>query len=129
MCSGSRCQGVLATFRRRWPVRREAGEALDDAAVLLLCRQALEWPREDGRSSYQVALTVCEHCRRGIQQGRGELVGVPREIVEMAACDAQDVGHIERRGGRTCDTSRHAGGSASGDASGRRAMSGAGVPA
>jgi hypothetical protein len=89
---------VLATFREAMAkVRREAGEALDDdAAVLLLCRQALGGSREDGRSSYQVALTVCEHCRRGTQQGRGELVEVPREIVEMAACDAQDVGHVER---------------------------------
>jgi hypothetical protein len=89
---------VLATFREAMAtVRREAGEALDDdAAVLLLCRQALGGPRDDGRSSYQVALTVCEQCRRGMQQGRGELVEVPRQIVEMAACDAQDVGHVDR---------------------------------
>jgi hypothetical protein len=89
---------VLATFREAMAkVRREAGETVDDdAAVLLLCRQALGGPRDDGRSSYQVALTVCQHCRRGMQQGRGELVEVPREIVEMSVCDAQDVGHIER---------------------------------
>jgi hypothetical protein len=89
---------VLATFREAMDkVRRQAGEALDDdAAVLLLCRQVLGGPRDDGRSSYQVALTVCEHCRRGMQQGRGELVDVPQEIVAMAACDAQDVGHVER---------------------------------
>jgi hypothetical protein len=89
---------VLATFRDAMAkVRKEAGEALDDdAAVLLLCRQVLEGPRDDGRASYQVALTVCEHCKRGMQQGRGELVEVPAEIVEMAACDGQDVGHVER---------------------------------
>jgi hypothetical protein len=89
---------VLATFRDAMAkVRKEAGEALDDdAAVLLLCRQVLAGPRDEGRASYQVALTVCEHCRRGMQQGRGELVEVPEEIVEMAACDGQDVGHAER---------------------------------
>jgi hypothetical protein len=89
---------VLATFREAMAtVRRESGEMLDDdAAMLLLCRQSLGGPRDDGRSSYQMALTVCEHCRRGMQQGRGELVEVSREIVEMAACDAQDVGHVER---------------------------------
>jgi len=87
---------ALATFREAMArMRREAGEALDDdAAVLLLCRQALEGPRDDGRSSYQVALTVCEHCRRGMQQGRGELVEVSAEIVEMAECDGQNVGHV-----------------------------------
>jgi len=87
---------ALATFREAMAkMRREAGEALDDdAAVLLLCRRALEGPRDDGRSSYQVALTVCEHCRRGMQQGRGELVEVSAEIVEMAECDGQNVGHV-----------------------------------
>jgi hypothetical protein len=78
-------------------VRKDAGEALDeDAAVLLLCRQVLEGPRDNGRASYQVALTVCEHCKRGMQQGRGELVELPEEVVEMAACDGQDVGHLGR---------------------------------
>jgi hypothetical protein len=87
---------AFATFREAMAkVRREAGEALDDdAAVLLLCRQALEGPRDDGRASYQVALTVCEHCRRGVQQGRGELVEVSPEIIEMAECDGQNVGHV-----------------------------------
>jgi hypothetical protein len=86
-----------ATFREAMAmVRREAGEALDeDAAILLLCRQVLEGPRDAGRSSYQVALTVCERCRHGMQQGRGELVAVGPEIVEMAECDGQHIGHIE----------------------------------
>src|SRR4029453_9037270 len=91
---------VLATFREAMAkMRREAGEALDDdAAVLLLWRAALEGPRDDGRSSYQVALTVCEHCRRGVQQGRGELVEVSAEIIEMAECDGQNVGHVWETG-------------------------------
>jgi len=56
-------------------------------ALSPLCRQVLEGPRDVGRSSYQTALTACEHCRRGRQQGRGELVEVAPEIVAMAACD------------------------------------------
>jgi len=101
---------ALATFREAMAkMRREAGEALDDdAAVLLLCRQALEGPRDDGRSSYQVALTVCEHCRRGMQQGRGELVEVSSDIVEMAERDGQNVGHVgETRHAHVGET-RHA---------------------
>jgi hypothetical protein len=31
-----------------------------------------------------------------MQQGRSELVEIPVEVVEMAACDGQDVGHVER---------------------------------
>jgi 5-methylcytosine-specific restriction endonuclease McrA len=88
---------VLATFREAMAkVRRDAGEALDDdAAVLLLCRQVLDGPRDEGRSSYQVAITVCERCRHGTQQGRGELVAVASEVVEMAECDGQHLGHVE----------------------------------
>jgi hypothetical protein len=100
---------ALATFREAMAkMRREAGEALDDdAAVLLLCRQALEGPRDNGRSSYQVALTVCEHCRRGVQQGRGELVEVSAEIIEMAECDGQHVGHVgEARHAHVGETGR-----------------------
>ena len=51
---------VFATFREAMAkIRRDAGEALDDdAAILLLCRQALEGPKDPGRSSYQIALTI-----------------------------------------------------------------------
>jgi hypothetical protein len=88
---------VLATFREAMAkVRRDAGEALDeDAALLLLSRQVLEGPRDAGRASYQVALTVCERCRHGMQQGRGELIPVAPEIIEMAGCDGRHIGHIE----------------------------------
>src|SRR3954471_5637385 len=79
---------VLASFREAMAKsRREAGEALDDdAAILLLSRIVLEGTRDEGRSSFQMALTVCERCRRAEQQGRGELVQVSQEVVEMAEC-------------------------------------------
>jgi hypothetical protein len=88
---------VLASFREAMAkIRREAGEALDDdAAILLLSRIVLEGTRDEGRSSYQMALTVCERCRLAEQQGRGELVQVSREVVEMAECDGQHIGRIE----------------------------------
>jgi hypothetical protein len=88
---------ALASFREAMAkIRREAGEALDDdAALLLLSRIVLEGTRDEGRSSYQMALTLCERCRQGQQQGRGELVQVSREVVEMAECDGQHIGRIE----------------------------------
>jgi hypothetical protein len=87
---------VLATFREAMAkIRRDAGQALDDdAAMLLLARSVLGRPRDEGRSSYQVALTVCECCGRGRQQGRGELVEVTREVIEMATCDGQNLGTL-----------------------------------
>jgi hypothetical protein len=91
---------VLASVRVALAkIRRDAGEPLDDdAALLLMARAVLEGPSDDGRSPYQIALTVCEHCQRGAMQGNGELVGVGPEIVEMAACDAQHVGRIDVAG-------------------------------
>src|SRR3954466_2551515 len=88
---------ALASFREAMAkIRREAGEALDDdAAILLLSRSVLEGTRDEARSSYQVALTVCERCRQGQQQGRGELVQVSQAVVDMAECDGQHVGHLE----------------------------------
>ena len=88
---------TLATFRETMgKLRRDAGESLDDdAALLLLARCALRGPGDEGRASYQVLLTVCEACKQGWQQGRGEQVPVGQEVVEMATCDAQHVGHGE----------------------------------
>jgi hypothetical protein len=89
---------TFATFREAMgKLRRDAGESLDDdAALLLLARHVLGGPGDEGRSCYQVALTVCESCQRGWQQGRGEHLSVGAEIVEMARCDAQHVGRADR---------------------------------
>jgi hypothetical protein len=85
---------TLATFREAMgKLRRDAGESLDDdAALLLLARCALGGPGDGGRAGYQIALTLCESCKQGWQQGRGEQVLVGPEVVEMAMCDAQHVG-------------------------------------
>jgi hypothetical protein len=84
---------TLAIFREAMAkLRRDADESMDDdAALLLMSRCVLGGPTEVGRVSYQVAMTVCEGCKRGRMQGRGELVTVDGEVVEMAACDAQIV--------------------------------------
>src|SRR5688572_13093223 len=102
---------VLATFREaRTKIRRDAGESLDDDDVLLLLSRHVlgaSQPgalRDEGRSSYQIALTICEVCRRGRQQTRGEFEEVPPEVVAMACCDAQHIGRLDglpREGSQT----------------------------
>jgi RuvA, C-terminal domain/HNH endonuclease len=85
---------VLATFREAMAkIRRDAGGPLDDdAALLLMARHVLGGPIDEGRANYQVALTLCEGCQRGQQEGLGELVEVPAEVVAMARCDGQHLG-------------------------------------
>jgi hypothetical protein len=89
---------VLASMREALSkLRRDAGEPLDDdAALLLMARAILEGPSDSGKSSYQLALTVCEHCRQGTVQGSDEPIQVEPEVVEMAACDAQQLGRLDQ---------------------------------
>jgi hypothetical protein len=84
---------VLATFREALTkLRRDADGSLDDdAALLLMARHVLGGPADEGRASYQVAMTVCEACQRTTQTGRGEAVEVSADVAAMARCDAQIV--------------------------------------
>jgi hypothetical protein len=91
---------ALATFREAMAkIRRDAGGPVDDdAALLLMARQVLTGPADDGRARYQVELSVCEHCQRTRQLGSGELVDVSIEVAAMARCDGQRIGgtHVGR---------------------------------
>lgn len=76
-------------------IRREAGGPLDDdAALLMLSRQALGGPTNAGRASYQLALTVCEKCQTASHDGPGEVVPVDAAVLEMAECDHQHIGSV-----------------------------------
>jgi hypothetical protein len=90
---------TFALFREALTVLRRSmdGALDDDAALLALARLALGGPRDEGRASYQIALTVCAECGRGHQPASGELVPVGPEIVEMAHCDGQHIGCVTSR--------------------------------
>jgi hypothetical protein len=104
---------VFATVREALAkLKRDTGSPLDDdGALLLMARRVLGGPSDAGQSSYQTALTVCERCRSGTVEGRGDAVPVAREIVEMAACDTTSfaassegethVGHSRHRAKQT----------------------------
>jgi hypothetical protein len=87
---------ALALFREaRCELRRRSGAALGDEAVLLeMARAVLQGPKDEGRASYQIALSVCPDCAGGRQAANGELLPVASEVVEMARCDGQQVGTV-----------------------------------
>jgi hypothetical protein len=87
---------TFASFREALTaLRRSTGGALDDdAALLALARLALGGPRDEGRASYQIAVTVCAACGHGQQLASGELVPIGLQIVEMAHCDGQHLGRV-----------------------------------
>lgn len=100
---------TMATFREALvKLRRDAGGPLDDdAAMLLMARHVLAGPSDEGRASYQIAMTVCEQCRRGTQQGKGEQLPVAPEIVQMAECDATRFGPPGTRATQTIPPAVH----------------------
>jgi hypothetical protein len=102
---------VLASFREaQAKLRRDAGGPLDDdAALLLMARHVLGGPTDDGRASYQIALTICEACARATQTGLGEALQISPEVAEMASCDAQQIKriHAESRSRHQRDDAPH----------------------
>jgi hypothetical protein len=83
-------------------LRRDAGGPLDmDAAFMLMARQVLGGPRDDGRASYQISVTVCEQCRQATQEGKGEQLHVAPEVREMAECDAKKLAPPGTRASQT----------------------------
>ena len=87
---------TFALFREAiTQLRRRSNAALDDdSALLSMARHVLGGPHDEGRASYQITLTVCAECGSGHQHASGELVAVGAEVVAMARCDGQHLGHI-----------------------------------
>jgi hypothetical protein len=48
-----------------------------------------------GRARFQIAMTLCERCRQGWQDGAGAKVAIDGASVERALCDAQHIGSID----------------------------------
>jgi RuvA, C-terminal domain len=73
----------------------EHGSRLDDSALMeILCRRALEGDRRSEGPAYQIAVTVCESCRRGWQNGAGREIAIEPAVVERARCDADVIGAL-----------------------------------
>src|SRR5262249_17915401 len=70
----------------------------EDAFIATLCSAVLEGAPQGepaGRAKFQIALTVCERCRQGWQDGAGVRVAVHPAAVDRAMCDAQHLGSID----------------------------------
>ncbi|HEX7839809.1 MAG TPA: HNH endonuclease signature motif containing protein [Kofleriaceae bacterium] len=70
----------------------------DDAFVATLCNAVLDGaPQAEptGRAKFQIAVTVCERCRQGWQEGAGTQIAVGAATVDRAMCDAQHIGSLD----------------------------------
>ncbi|HEX8112705.1 MAG TPA: HNH endonuclease signature motif containing protein [Kofleriaceae bacterium] len=70
----------------------------EDAFIAALCNAVLDdAPQAEptGRAKFQIAMTVCERCRQGWQEGAGAQIAVAPAAVDRAMCDAQHIGSID----------------------------------
>src|SRR5262245_8689353 len=88
---------AFALFRQaQSAMADEHGGHLDDSALVeVLSRRALEGTGGTDRPAYQIALTLCEWCGRGWQNGAGCEVDIGSEVVERARCDAELLGSLD----------------------------------
>jgi hypothetical protein len=89
--------GVFALYRdAQAKLRAESTEDLDDEDVLRVMSQSiLGGPGDDGRSPYQIAVTLCQACGTATQSGGGQQIVIDETATETALCDAQ---HIDDKG-------------------------------
>jgi hypothetical protein len=77
-------------------LRKQSDEHMtDEDGLVLMARQSLSGPRDEGRSSYQIMMSICEVCERATLDARGEVVPVDAVAAETALCDAQ---HMDEKG-------------------------------
>jgi hypothetical protein len=84
---------TMALFRDlQNSVRTDLGGEVDDDTLLYeVARRALGGPTDEGRASYQIAVTRCDDCGRTSIDAGGRSHAVDEVATEMAACDAQQV--------------------------------------
>jgi hypothetical protein len=95
-----------ATFAQLRQARQvlddESGRRLsDDELVAALCNAVLEGAsatEPTGRAKFQIAVTVCERCQQGWQEGAGAAIPIDAASVERARCEAQHIGSLDGGG-------------------------------
>ncbi|MEJ7733732.1 MAG: HNH endonuclease signature motif containing protein [Polyangiaceae bacterium] len=82
---------TMALFRdMQSAVRADLGGDVDDDALLYeIARRVLGGPGDDGRASYQVAVSRCGECGRSRIDAAGTSHPVDEVVMEMALCDGQ----------------------------------------
>jgi hypothetical protein len=74
------------------------GRLDDDRLFTALCDSVLDAAtggESTGRAKFQIAITVCQRCKQGWQDGAGKTVAIDAAAVERAHCDAQHIGDLD----------------------------------
>jgi hypothetical protein len=74
------------------------GRLDDDRLFTALCDAVLDATtggESSGRAKFQIAVTVCDHCKQGWQEGAGAKIAIDAAALERAHCDAQHMGDLD----------------------------------
>jgi hypothetical protein len=84
---------TMALFRdAQSAVRAElGGDGDDDALLYEIARRVLGGPADEGRASYQIAVSRCDDCGRSRIDAAGTSHPVDDVVAEMALCDGQQL--------------------------------------
>jgi hypothetical protein len=84
---------TLALWREaQTQLTRDTSGSLDDDALLQLMARRILGHADEGRASYQIAVTLCDRCKRGKRGG----IAMTKSEVAQAECDAQRIGDSPR---------------------------------
>ena len=91
---------TFATLRQAHQVLNDehGGHLSDDQLIAAMSAAVLDGvptTEPTGRAKYQIAVTVCERCGQGWQDGAGAKIAISAAAVERARCDAQHIGSID----------------------------------
>ena len=70
----------------------------DDQLIAAMCGALLDGTSATepaGLAKFQIAVTVCERCHQGWQDGAGAKIAISPAAVERATCDAQHIGSVD----------------------------------
>jgi hypothetical protein len=107
-------------------IERELGDRVDDNTFLrTLARSIVDVHSESGRTKppYQIAVTTCDQCKRGWQDGGGISVEMSPATFEVAQCDAQQIGRVDEPGDQAVSSSGAASSAEQVPTRGKRALS------
>ncbi|MGE0870200.1 MAG: HNH endonuclease [Kofleriaceae bacterium] len=92
-------EAILRQARQK--AQAECGETLSDDAFYALLANAFlghsGGPKSEpgGRAKHQIAVTICERCKQGWQDGAGRQFAMDPVELERAECDAQWIGSLD----------------------------------
>jgi hypothetical protein len=92
---------VALSREARAKAQHEHGERVSDDALLAMAfgayLQGTAMTEGSGRAKYQIAVTVCEKCNQGWQDGAGSKYAMAPAELARAECDAQRIGSLDAK--------------------------------